>query len=71
MYGLILIFVIVDHNKRGTGYGKEMLKLALQYAFDITGVELVQFHDDFCGWVLSGGSMLCVAVLTHKSAPLQ
>ena len=28
-----LKFVIVDHNKRGTGYGKEMLKLALQYAF--------------------------------------
>ena len=39
-----LKFVIVDHNKRGTGYGKEMLKLALQYAFDITGVELVQLN---------------------------
>ena len=39
-----LKFVIVDHNKRGIGYGKEMLKLALQYAFDITGVELVQLN---------------------------
>ena len=39
-----LKFVIVYHNKRGTGYGKEMLKLALQYAFDITGVELVQLN---------------------------
>ncbi len=36
--------VIVDHNKRRAGYGKEMLKLALQYAFDITGVKLVQLN---------------------------
>ncbi len=37
-------FVIVDHNLRGKGYGKEMLKLALQYAFEITGVKLVQLN---------------------------
>lgn len=27
-------FVIVDDKKRGKGYGKEMLSLAIQYAFD-------------------------------------
>ena len=26
-------FIIVDDSKRGMGYGKEMLKLSLQYAF--------------------------------------
>ncbi|MDE7113622.1 MAG: GNAT family N-acetyltransferase, partial [Acetatifactor sp.] len=39
-----LKFVIIDRNKRGAGYGKEMLKLAIQYAFDITGVKLVQLN---------------------------
>ncbi len=34
-------FVIVDDEKRGKGYGKEMLKLALQYAFEIFGAEKV------------------------------
>lgn len=28
-------FVIVDSRKRGKGYGKEMLQLAIRYAFDI------------------------------------
>lgn len=36
-----LKFIIVDPDKRGAGYGKEMLKLALQYAFNITGVKSV------------------------------
>lgn len=27
-------FVIVDYHKRGKGYGKEMLSLAIRYAFD-------------------------------------
>lgn len=39
-----LKFVIVDHNKRGTGCGKEMLKLTLRYAFEITGVRFVQLN---------------------------
>lgn len=34
-------FVIVDDSKRGKGYGKEMIKLALKYAFDILKVEKV------------------------------
>ena len=34
-------FVIVDDSKRGKGYGKEMLKAALQYAFDILKAEKV------------------------------
>ena len=28
-------FVIVDDSRRGMGYGKQMLRLALRYAFDI------------------------------------
>ena len=34
-------FVIVDDAKRGMGYGKEMLKLALKYAFEILKVKKV------------------------------
>lgn len=34
-------FVIVDDSKRGMGYGKEMLKLSMQYAFDILKVEKI------------------------------
>lgn len=34
-------FVIVDDSKRGMGYGKEMLQLALKYAFEILKVEKV------------------------------
>lgn len=34
-------FVIVDDAKRGMGYGKEMLELALKYAFEILKVEKV------------------------------
>lgn len=34
-------FVIVDDAKRGKGYGKEMLQLALKYAFEILKVEKV------------------------------
>ena len=39
-----LKFVIVDKSKRGKGYGKEMLDLALQYAFQITGASAVQLN---------------------------
>ena len=39
-----LKFVIVDKTKRGKGYGKEMLNLALQYAFQITGAKSVQLN---------------------------
>ncbi len=39
-----LKFIIVDTDKRGIGCGKEMLQLALRYAFDITGVALVQLN---------------------------
>lgn len=39
-----LKFVIVDKTKRGKGYGKEMLHLALQYAFQITGAKAVQLY---------------------------
>lgn len=34
-------FVIVDDMKRGKGYGKEMLELAIRYAFDILKAEKI------------------------------
>lgn len=39
-----LKMVVVDPAIRGKGCGKEMLELALQYAFLITGAELVQIN---------------------------
>lgn len=39
-----LKFVIIDIEKRGNGYGKQMLNLALQYAFQITGAKAVQLN---------------------------
>ena len=39
-----LKFIIIDPEKRGKGYGKEMLHLALQYAFRITGATAVQLN---------------------------
>lgn len=38
---LRLGFVIVDNTKRGNGYGKEMLKLALKLAFEIIKAEKI------------------------------
>ncbi|MCH5198209.1 MAG: GNAT family N-acetyltransferase [Oscillospiraceae bacterium] len=34
-------FVIIDPDKRGNGYGKEMLKLGLKFAFDLYGAKRV------------------------------
>ncbi len=34
-------FVIVDNTKQGKGYGKEMLTLAIQYAFHILKVDKI------------------------------
>lgn len=34
-------FVVVDPSKRGKGYGKEMLKLGLKFAFEIYGAKKV------------------------------
>lgn len=39
-----LKMVIVDNAKRGKGYGKKLLDLALQYAFQITGANAVQLN---------------------------
>ena len=38
----MLKFVVVDPAQRGKGYGKEMLRLAVKYAFEITKAEAVQ-----------------------------
>ncbi|MBP3474817.1 MAG: GNAT family N-acetyltransferase [Lachnospiraceae bacterium] len=37
-------FVIVDQRKRGKGYGQAMMRLAVKYAFEITGAEFVQLN---------------------------
>ena len=34
-------FVIVDNNRRGKGYGKEMLSLAIHYAFELLKVKKI------------------------------
>lgn len=39
-----LASVIVDNNLRGKGCGKEMIRLALRYAFELTGAKLVQLN---------------------------
>lgn len=39
-----LKLIIVDSAKRGTGCGTEMLRMALQYAFEITGVQAVRLN---------------------------
>lgn len=39
-----LKFVILDPQKRGTGCGKEMLRLALRYAFFLTGADTVRLN---------------------------
>lgn len=39
-----LKFVVVDDQRRGAGWGAQMLQLALQYAFHITKVGLVQLN---------------------------
>ena len=32
-------FIVADPKKRGKGYGKKMMKKALQYAFDVLGMQ--------------------------------
>lgn len=40
----MLKFVMINPEYRGKGYGKEMLGLAVKYAFEITNVQLVQLN---------------------------
>ena len=40
----MLKFVVVDPSQRGKGYGKEMVRLAAQYAYDIAKVGLVHLN---------------------------
>lgn len=39
-----LKFIIMDNQERGKGRGREMLQLALKYAFMVTGAESVQLN---------------------------
>lgn len=34
-------FIIVDDNRRGKGYGKRMIQMAIKYAFDMLGAKKV------------------------------
>lgn len=41
-HGILRIgFVIVDDKKRGNGYGKKMIRLAMKYVFEIAGADKV------------------------------
>ena len=40
------------------------------FRFHFFSAYIVLFHDNFCGWVLSMGSLPCHVVFAHKSAPL-
>lgn len=40
----MLKFVVVDHTIRDQGYGSEMLRLAIKYAFEIAKVDAVQLN---------------------------
>ena len=40
----MLKFIVVDPKMRGKGYGKQMLKLALEYAFNISKANSVQLN---------------------------
>jgi RimJ/RimL family protein N-acetyltransferase len=40
----MLKFVMTNPDYRGKGYGKEMLQLAVKYAFEITNVDAVQLN---------------------------
>ena len=40
----MLKFVIIDSKMRGKGYGREMLELAVKYAFEEKGAEAVQLN---------------------------
>lgn len=63
-------FVIVDDTKRGKGYGKQMISLAIKYAFEIFGAEKITIgvfaHNEsayFCykaaGFRETGEEMFC------------
>ena len=59
-------FVIVDDSKRGMGYGKQMLRLALRFAFDILKVQKVTLG------VLENnpGAYHCYKAAGFKDAPM-
>lgn len=39
-----LKFILLDPELRGKGYGVQMIRLALKYAFEITGAEIVRLN---------------------------
>ena len=53
-YGM-LKFVMVDPAERGKGYGREMLRLAVKYAFEFTGADRVKL----CVLSVNAGAKRC------------
>ena len=43
-----LKFIVLNGELRGKGYGTQMIRLALKYAFEITGVDFVQLNVFKC-----------------------
>ena len=42
----------------------------LEYRFHFFSAYIMSFHNNFCGFLLSAGSLSRLTVFTHKSAPL-
>ena len=47
-------FVVVDAGERGKGYGKEMLRLAVKYAFEIASVQSLALNVFDCNKAAMG-----------------
>lgn len=60
-------FVIVDASRRGMGYGREMLKLAIQYAFDILKAEKITLGVFDC----NPQAYRCYRAAGFRDAPAQ
>ncbi len=58
----MLKFVMVDPAQRGKGYGKEMLRLAVRYAFEFTGAEKVHL----CVLSVNAGAKRCYESVGFK-----
>lgn len=63
-------WVVVDDSRRGFGYGREMLKLGLKYAFEILHVEKVTLgvfvNNDRAHWCYKSVGFTDVSIEDHE-----
>ncbi len=59
-------FIIIDENKRGCGYGKEMIRLAIQYAADLLKAESITLGV----FENNPGAYYCYKALGFTEVPL-